>query len=239
MQKQTTNKKLADAFKSLDFFKSVVRHLEDIGQIKKKSSDKQVEEVYNKAKDIAREVPKFSSEEFLRIGKFARSFWEKGASENPPKFVIVAGGIGSGKTTLRRQQFCDGYVNFDFGDIHMAAEKVFNVDDPKFKDFFAMAVDMIFRESLSARKNIVIEIIGDNYGAIAPVIDKMKDIGYEVSVAGATCDPAEGHERHLKATEEDPEYFSSYYTQEPTLYAFYHHFGLGDVHEALNSPEGE
>lgn len=92
-----------------------------------------------------------------------------------------------------------------------------------------MASDMILRESLENKKSIVIEIIGDNYDVITPVIDKMKENGYEVSVKGITCDPAEAYKRHLKAVKEDPEYLSAHFTQEATLSFFYQQFELDEM----------
>ena len=88
---------------------------------------------------------------------------------------------------------------------------------------------MILKESLSVKKNIVIEIIGDNYDVIVPVIDKMKKNGYDVLVNGITCDPVEAYERHLKAVKEDPEYLSVYFTQEATLAFFYQQLELGKM----------
>jgi hypothetical protein len=62
-------------------------------------------------------LAEFTGEEFIQIGEIARPFWERGTSENPPKFVIVMGGIGAGKTTLRRLKYAEGYVHFDYSEI--------------------------------------------------------------------------------------------------------------------------
>lgn len=179
--------------------------------------------------DQQQNVVQFSGEEFIQIGEIAKPFWEKGLSENPPKFVIFMGGVASGKTTIRRQQFANGYVHFDFGEIHLALEKAIGKNNPRISESAALASDMILRESIENKKNIVIEIIGDNYDVITPVIDKMKEIGYEVSVQGITADIAESRERHLKAVEEDKDYISAYFTQEATLSTFYHQLGLGKM----------
>jgi len=88
---------------------------------------------------------------------------------------------------------------------------------------------MILQESIGAKKNIVIEIIGDNEKIIIPVIDKMKEIGYETSLEIIHCDPVEAYKRHLKAVEEDKDYISSYFTQEATLSFFYQQFQLGKM----------
>lgn len=187
--------------------------------------------------DSQLKVAKFSGEEFLLIGEIIKPFWENGVSEDPPKFVMVMGGVGAGKTTIRRQQFGKGYVNFDIGDVYTTLKNAVGKEHPRLPEYVAVAMDMIFKESIEAKKNIVIEIIGDSYEAITPVIDKMREAGYDVSVNGITCDPADAYQRHLKAIKEDPDYISSYFTQEPTLKAFFTHFELGDVPEAIKVNE--
>ncbi len=174
-------------------------------------------------------VTQFTGEEYIQIGKVAKPFWENGNSEQPPKFVIFMGGVGVGKTTIRRQEYSAGYVNFEFGEILNAIKKEFGEDNPKLTSYISMASDMILKESLESRKNIVIEIIGDNYDVIIPLIDKIKEIGYEIEIKAINCDPVEAYKRHLNAVKEDPEYLSAHFTQEPTLSFFYRQLELGEM----------
>ena len=179
--------------------------------------------------DSQQKVVQFSGEEFLKVGEIAKPFWERGASGNPPKIVIFMGGVGAGKTTIRREQFANDYVHFDFGEIFNAVKKSFEKDDPKLVSYVSLACDLILKESINAKKNIVIEIIGETAEPITAVIDNMKKIGYEVSVNGITCDIAEAYKRHIKAVQEDPDYLSAAHTQEATLSFFYNYFDLGPV----------
>jgi len=167
----------------------------------------------------------FSGEEFVQIGQIAKAFWEKGVSENPPKFVILMGGIGSGKTTMRRQQYAEGYVNFDYGEIYITLKKVFGEDHPRIGDYLALASDLILRETINPRKNVVIEVTGNNEAMLAPVLEKIKESGYEVSIEGLIADVGESYKRHLKAVEEDEDYMSAYHTQEATLSSLLRYFG--------------
>lgn len=171
----------------------------------------------------------FTGEEFIQIGEIARPFWERGISENPPKFVIVMGGIAAGKTTLRQHQYADGYVHFDYGEILNAIAKTVGGNHEKLASYVSLACDLILRESLGVRKNIVIEIIGESLAPITPIIQGMKELGYDISVNAVEADPEEARRRHLKAVEEDKSYLSAYYTQAPTLAVFYHVLGLGDM----------
>lgn len=176
-----------------------------------------------------KKVVSMDGEQFLKIGSLAKPFWERGISENPPNFVIFMGGIGSGKTTIRRQQHDKDYVHFDFGEIFNVFEKEYGKDNPQLSDYAMFACGLILKESLMGRKNIVIEIIGDNHNLIFPVIDKMKGIGYDVILSPIVADIEESRIRHLKATKEDKDYISSYYTQEATLSFFYQYFELGEM----------
>ena len=180
-------------------------------------------------------VMTISGEEFLRVGEIAKTFFEKVSSAQPPSFVILMGGIGSGKTAIRREKFSEGYVNFDSGEINKAVEDSVGKDNPRLMDYSWLAMDIILKECILEKKNIVIEIIGDNYDQITPVIDKMKEIGYEVQVNGIISDVAESYKRHLLATKEDKNYISSYYTQGLTLLSFFNYFGLGKFPNELNS----
>lgn len=170
-----------------------------------------------------------SGEEYLKIGKVAQSFLEKGVSEDPPKLVIFMGGVAAGKTTIRRREYGGGYVHFDFGDIYTALKKAVGEEEPKLKTYATIASDMILRECLESRKNIVIEIIGETEALIKPVIDRVTQLGYNVSIRAVELDPQEAYKRHLKAVEEDPDYLSAFYTQETTLAFLYQQLDLGSI----------
>ena len=176
-----------------------------------------------------KKITEFDGDEYIKIGSVVKPFLENGISENPPKFIIFMGGIGSGKTTIRRAEFGKNYVNFDFGEIDTAIRNFIGKDHPRLIEYSVLACDIILRESISEKKNIVIEIIGDNYDQIVPVMEKMKEIGYKVDVRGIVSDIEEARKRHLLATKEDKNYISSYYTQEPTLSIFFHYFDLGKM----------
>ncbi len=179
-------------------------------------------------------VVHFSGEEYLKISGIVRPLMENGKSESQPQFVILMGGIGSGKTTVRRQRYNIGFVNFDFGELFNTIKKEFGADNSKLTNYTAMASDLILQETLNSKKNIVIEIIGDKKDVIDPVIDSMTDRGYKVSIQFISCDPTEAYNRHLKAVKEDSGYFSAYYTQDVTLSFFYHHLKLGKIPSGMS-----
>lgn len=176
--------------------------------------------------DTKLKVTHVTGDEYLKIGEVAKPFWERGATGNPPLLVIFMGGVGAGKTTIRREQFANGFVHFDFGEIYTAFKKKFGEDEPRLVDYAAMASDMILRESINGKKNIVIEIIGESADLITPFIDSIKDSGYEISLNCITCDVAEAYKRH-KGRSRNPDYLSAAHTQEATLSFIFSYFDLG------------
>lgn len=178
-------------------------------------------------------ITHFNGEEYTKILNIAESFCEKGVSENPPKFVILTGGVGSGKTTIRRKDYNKGYVNFDFGEILLTCAEAFGKDESRLESIIKLTCDMILKESINQKKNIVIEVIGAHEDEFMPVVNGMMKLGYTFSFVFVDCPPAEACIRHLKAVQEDKDYWSSYFTQEGTLSFFYQQLGLGELPDSL------
>jgi hypothetical protein len=198
------------------------------------SSEQQIEEVKRimlgkGTEDHQQKTVLFSDDEATKVREIIKPFLERGVSENPPNLVIFMGGVGVGKTTIRKQKYAEGYVHFEFGEILTATKKIVGENNPKLTSYATLASNLILKESLSSRKNIVTEVIGDNDKLFTPVIDKMIEIGYKISVQGITADIGESRKRHLKAVEEDKDYISVYFTQGATLSEFYQQLGLGDI----------
>jgi len=207
------------------FYESMKRAWELPNETLKEMLDK-LESAEPEAETPKEKVSMFSGEEFIQIGEIAQTFIKKGRSDNPPKFVIFMGGIGVGKTTIRKEQYADGYVHFEFGEVYTAIKKTTGEDNPRINEYIALACDLILRESIESKKNIVTEIIGSDADTVSPVIDKMREKGYDISVQVITADIAESRKRHLKMVEEDPDYLSAHFTEEATLSSFYNQLGL-------------
>lgn len=199
---------------------ALMTRLQKVDNLKEKMADR---------KEGGQTVARFSGEEFLKIVEVAKSFLEKGTAEEPPNFVIYVGMIGSGKTTSRRHDYASGYVHFELGEIYNAVKKEFGGDNPKLSSYAAVAGDMILQESLKNKKNIVIEIIGENKDLIEPLINKINEMGYKLSLNYIHCEPVEAYERHLRAVKDDPDYISADITQEATLSFFFQQLGLGEM----------
>jgi len=172
------------------------------------------------------EYAEYTHEEIVRIVEIAESFWKNGNVEKNPTFALYTGGVGSGKTTIRRRDCAAGFVNLDIGEIHAEMKRVFGKENPKLMAYSILAADLILRMSLKEKKEIATEIIGSDSDALLTLADKMKEIGYEISIRFVDCKPLEAYARHLKAVEEDEDYMSSYLTQESLRELFAKQFGI-------------
>lgn len=207
-----------------------VRELEKLDKIAKMRWGELLRSKTPKQDNSAQEIViKFGPGEYMRLGKIAKAFTDKGISGAPPKFVMITGGVASGKTTVRRQSFAKDYVNLDYWDIYLATEREFGRGDPRLVGFVSLLGDMILYGSIEAKKNIVIEMIGADESLFKSVMDSMKDIGYDLVMQLVICDPIQAYERHLKAVETDEDYQSAHYTERPTLSFFYAYFKLGNM----------
>jgi len=166
--------------------------------------------------------------EFYGLNRLVDDLAGKGATDKKPSFVIFMGGVGAGKTTIRKKQFPDGYVHFEFGEIMMTVRKIVG-DTPDLHKYVTVVCEKVLQKSFRERKNIVTEIIGNNESLLEPLIDKLAEIGYGVDLRHITLDPVEGYKRHRQAVMEDPDYISSFHTQETTLSFLYHQLGLGEL----------
>lgn len=161
-----------------------------------------------------------SGEDFLKISQLIKPIINQGKSDNTPLLVILTGGIGSGKTTIRNKNYANNFVHFEFGEIYTILKHKFGEKNDKLMSYTSLACDLILQETIRDKKNIVTEVIGDKKGILDQIIDGMIKQGYKISVEYIYCEQAEAYKRHLKLVEEDKDYLSVYFTQEATMAFF-------------------
>ena len=143
------------------------------------------------------------------------SYFDTGSKSQDPRAVIVMGGVGSGKTTIRRNQFAENYVQIDGSDIFSQIVDEESADD---LDLYLPTIDKIGQKitsrAIKEKRNLAIEHIGDNAEEMKAIIDKLESIGYIVDISMVNCDPTEAYQRHLAATHADYHYLSCYFTKD-------------------------
>lgn len=165
-------------------------------------------------------VVKLSGEEFIKIHEVVDSFLKKGDQGNPPKFVILMGPIASGKTTIRREKYADGYVLVDSGELSDIFSE--NTKDTELiENYLIVAGTELVRQAVELKKNIIIEIIGDKEDPMKNVVSKMVEIGYKPEIIYIGCDLEECIRREEARGRSN---VSSFYSQDETLMYFLRYF---------------
>lgn len=125
--------------------------------------------------------------------------------------IIVTGGVCTGKTTLRRNNFSDGYTHIDASDIFL---ELCGDDEIDFPSVYENEMNHIGKQkaidALQARENIVIEIIGDDESSLINLLDAIKTLNYKTRIIGVSCSIEVAIERNTNRTSDD---VSAYYTQ--------------------------
>lgn len=115
-----------------------------------------------------------------------------------PEFIIIMGGVCSGKTTLRKNKYANGYANIDAGEIFIELSKGEYYDFPSHLEEKMNQIGFEkMRESILCKKNIVIEIIGAEYESVKELIDLSEKINYSNKVDYLECDMDEAWQRNI------------------------------------------
>ena len=106
-----------------------------------------------------------------------------------PEFVIVMGAICSGKTTFRKENYADGYVNIDAGEIFLKLSQgeYYNFPSHLEEEMNYLGLTII-RRCWKERRNIVVEIIGSDEKSVRDLIEAAKLLGYSVKGEFIHCE---------------------------------------------------
>lgn len=170
--------------------------------------------------DSSPKVTSFTADEYLAVGAIVEKYFRFADSEKEPQFFIYVGGIGVGKTTLRRQEHGNEIVHFDPGAISVDLSKVFGKEHQRLKDYVSLGTDIVFKDAIRNKRSMAIEVTGNEIEPLRMVINKVTAIGYKVQFRLVECDIAEAYRRHHYAVETDPDYLSAYYLQDATCAPF-------------------
>ena len=169
-------------------------------------------------------VIQLDGDEYLRLATIADEFLQKGKVAESPKIIIVSGGTGSGKSTVRKKDFDEGYVFIDFGAIYLRVTENEKKRDNKNEAYCQVVADMVITNAIEQRKNIVIEIIGDKEKQFDSIIPEMIKRGYKTESLFVFAEPEQALERHLKQEMEGRDDMSAVFSQDGTIQIFINYF---------------
>lgn len=133
------------------------------------------------------------------------------ATVEPPRAVIIAGGVAAGKTTLRRAKYSTGYVLLDAAEIFLSLCQGRSLNFPgPLEEPMIMIGHGVAQRIHRERRNFVTEIIGSETASVRQLLEAIKAAGYKIEFAGITCDATAAVERNSNRGENN---ISSYYTE--------------------------
>jgi hypothetical protein len=127
-----------------------------------------------------------------------------------PTAIILMGGVAAGKTTLRKQDYSQGYVLIDAAEIfHHLSRGDASLDFPEaLREPLEIIGRLVTQRALSERRNIVTEIIGSEVEPTKQLIDALVALGYDVKGVQVTCDAAEAWQRNLNRGDNISAYYA-------------------------------
>ncbi len=132
-----------------------------------------------------------------------RAFEGQPIENASPSWVLILGGVASGKTTLRREKYASGYVTLDAAEIFLRLCQGRYVDfpPPPNEGKIAEALEQIgygiALRAVQKRCNIVTELIGPKPEVMERLLAAMQAAKYKMKLVYVECDPAVGWERNL------------------------------------------
>jgi len=119
--------------------------------------------------------------------------------DKKPEFVIIMGGICSGKTTFRKEEYSNGYVNIDAGEIFIELSQGKCYDFPShLEDEMNRLGVAIIKRCLKDRCNMVTEIIGSDEGLVKDLASTVHMFNYSVKLIHVQCEEDQAVKRLQK-----------------------------------------
>jgi hypothetical protein len=111
-------------------------------------------------------------------------------SHTQPTAVLIMGGVCSGKTTIRRQHYSEGYVLIDSAQVflNLSGDRCYDFPD-HFEEPMNLIGSMVAQQAISEGRNIVTELIGViDVAATFGLVNALKDAGYYTQMVEVHCD---------------------------------------------------
>lgn len=165
-------------------------------------------------------IIQFSPGEYREILKTKEGFLEKGVKEDPPKFRIICGPPGTGKTRYRREKYQEDYVVIDEGDIYARLKPILT-NDEKYANFIDFVIESLIDEAIKEQKNILIEVLMNEMEPMKTIMDKMIALGYKPEIEYIHNDIEKSWQNNISRGEDN---ISAFYSQDNLFKWFLNYF---------------
>jgi hypothetical protein len=115
----------------------------------------------------------------------------------PPRFVLLLGGVSSGKTWTRRRRYKRGFVIVDAAEIFISLSRGGYYDFPDgLADPMHAIGSLVALRAVGERRSIVTEMLATDRERFESVFRAMTGAGYRAEVVWIECDVAEAARRN-------------------------------------------
>ena len=117
--------------------------------------------------------------------------------DGPPRFVLLLGGVSSGKTWTRRRRYKRGFVIVDAAEIFISLSRggYYDFPDGLAEPMHAIG-SLVAARAVAERRGVVTEMLATDRERFESVFRAMVGAGYNAEVIWIDCDPAEGARRN-------------------------------------------
>ena len=163
---------------------------------------------------IRPQIAELTSDEVRLSAPLIMNYLKEGNKSNLPQLSIILGPVGAGKSNYIKNNYSEGYVWIDMARIFFDLQRLSGIRLNRRNEIINFIGVVTMDLALLEKRNIVVEMIGEDLEKIDRVIDLMKSHGYDVKITmvnsvDESCFPAPAQEVYSIS-----ENMSSYYTED-------------------------
>ena len=124
--------------------------------------------------------------------------------ERPPRFVLLLGGVSSGKTWTRRRRYKRGFVIVDAAEIFISLSRggYYDFPDGLAEPMHAVG-SLVAARAVAERRGLVTEMLATDRERFESVFRAMVAAGYKAEVVWIECDMQEAARRNASRGDYD------------------------------------
>lgn len=155
-------------------------------------------------------IDELTSDEVKLAAPKIMQYLKEGNKSVDPELVIIMGPVAAGKTRHIKENYENGYVWLDMARIFFDLQKETGIKLNRRNEIINFIGLVTADLALLEKRNIIIEVVGEELERIDTIIEMMKSQGYKVKiiVINSLEDDCFPKTRVIK-----DEYMSSYYTE--------------------------
>lgn len=127
-------------------------------------------------------IDELTSDEVKLAAPRIMEYLKEGAKSDEPELMIIMGPLGAGKSSHIRRNYSNGYVWIDMARIFFDLKNQTGIRLNRRNEIMNFIGLVTLDLAMLEKKNIVVELIGDDLEKVDRLIDLMKLQGYKVKI---------------------------------------------------------